>query len=78
MLMRYLGGGIGHKALRAIVKIADTLAALGHRGQPAKETAEEDMDVDVDVDVDLGKLYLPFISSAVIDQERFYHSGFGR
>ncbi len=29
MFMRYLGGGLGHKAFNAIVSIRDALAALG-------------------------------------------------
>ncbi|KAI0090930.1 hypothetical protein BDY19DRAFT_886849 [Irpex rosettiformis] len=29
MFMRYLGGGLGHKAFKAIVSIQDTLTALG-------------------------------------------------
>ena len=44
MLMRYLGGGIGHKALWSIVKIADTLAAL--RGNSRDVQSEGDMDTD--------------------------------
>lgn len=31
MLMRYLGGGVGHKALRSVVKIEETIALLEKR-----------------------------------------------
>ena len=53
--MRYLGGGIGHKALRGIVSIMDTLNALRgscrHSGQK--------VELDTDMDVDSGKLTSP-------------------
>ena len=32
MFMRYLGGGIGHKALRGIVRILDTIQILLKQG----------------------------------------------
>ncbi|PSR72506.1 hypothetical protein PHLCEN_2v11606 [Hermanssonia centrifuga] len=47
MFMRFLGGGIGHKAARHIVKIADTLQAFFGNGSGVAamtEDAEEEID----------------------------------
>lgn len=55
MFMRYLGGGVGHKAFRAVVSIRDALAAL--TGIASKST-KADADQTVDGDDSDGKLHI--------------------